>query len=329
MGVRPLIVGARYKLLLLVPFLVILPVAIALTFLSRTTEYSSTSSLWAERAAIINTPGDNTYISPAQNRVNDLHQLLSTDAFRLEVAERVNLRIDTTAQARASMAAISSGTFAYTSGEHLLIIGHTGPDPVMAQKIVQATIDEFVERYLARSADQAGAAIGVYESQQATDQETLTAAQLNLTEYLESAGPSAATTPRYTELKASVDRAQATLNDTTNKLESARKIRDQGPQALAYTLKTIDSASAPEAPEATTKRQLLALPIAGFLLALSLSAGLYAFLLKTDNSIRIAEDLNALPGLLLLGSVPDVAYLRRRSWPKNFFRVAVSSLGLH
>ena len=60
---------------------------------------------------------------------------------------------------------------------------------------------------------------------------------------------------------------------------------------------------------------------------MSLSAGLYTFLLRTDNSIRTAEDLRSLPGLTLLGTVPDVGYARRRGWPRHFFRLAVTALG--
>ena len=79
----------------------------------------------------------------------------------------------------------------------------------------------------------------------------------------------------------------------------------------------------------TSKKKLAALPIAGFLIALSLSAILYAFLFRTDNRVRTVEDLRELlPGVVLLGTVPDAANEKRRSWPKHYFRIAVARLAV-
>lgn len=329
MGVRPLIVAARYKLLLLTPFLIILPIAIAFSVTSRTTEYTSESTLWAEASTLFDSlANENQFRSPASNRQSDLTELLNTETFKLAVAERVGFVLGTPQEQRVAMRAVRQGTYVYASGEHLVVIGHTGPDAKMAQAIVAATVEEFRQQYLESSATKAASALEIRRQQLETDQATLDKSNEELSNYLLASGANAASTPRYVELKAAFDLAQAAVNDTKTKIAAITRIANDRSGALDTELRIIDEPRLPDTANPTTKRDLVAIPAAGFLLAVSMAAALYAFLLKTDNSIRIAEDLRSLPGLLLLGSVPDVTQLRRRGWPKNFFRVAVSSLGL-
>src|SRR5581483_8633148 len=91
MGIKPLVVAARYKFLLLVPFLVIVPAAVILSVLNMKTTYTSSATVFVNESAVLDNLVDgNPYASPAQNRANDLNELLQTRRFRFDVARRAD-----------------------------------------------------------------------------------------------------------------------------------------------------------------------------------------------------------------------------------------------
>ena len=119
MTMKPLIIAARYKYLLIVPFLVILPVALGLMLFSNTHKY--TSLVEGLGRAIIARPhacptSDNQFQTPAQNRASDLQELLATDSFSLDIAKRAGMPIDTAAQKGVALAAVRAGTSVVAEG---------------------------------------------------------------------------------------------------------------------------------------------------------------------------------------------------------------------
>jgi capsular polysaccharide biosynthesis protein len=324
MSVKPLIVAARHKLLLLLPFLVILPVAAVLSYLNIKSEYISSSTLWAEDSVFLDSAvSNNPYNTPAQNRANDLNELLNTDSFRSAVAQRTGMP-----DVRASWREVSSNTLAYANGRHLVVVEKKSSDPARAQAIVAALVDEFREQYSENTRQTAENARPIFEQRRLADQAALDNANQDYTSYIQAHGPSTSGgDPRALELQASVTRAQTALNDTVRQLREIELLTASTEAALQRTVRVIDAPTLPTAPLGTSKRGLVALPAAGFMLALSFSAAIYAFLLKTDNNIRVADDLAALPGLLLLGTIPDASSVKRRGWPKHYFRIAVAAIG--
>jgi capsular polysaccharide biosynthesis protein len=324
MTVRPLIIAARYKLLLILPFLVILPIAAALSYLNVKTEYFSSSTLWAEDSVFLDSVvSNNPYSTPAQNRANDLNELLSTDSFRSGVAERADMP-----DGPASWREISDGTFAYASGRHLVVVGKKSSDPARAQLIVNALVDEFREQYSENTRQTAENARPIFEERRLADQVALDKANEEYAAHIQSRGVNASVTdPRALELQSTVARAQSALNDTVRQLREIELLTASTEAALQRTVRIVDEPTLPTEPLTVSKRALVGLPAAGLLLALSIAAALYAFLLKTDNNIRVADDLSALPGLLLLGTIPDASSARRRGWPRHYFRVAVAAIG--
>lgn len=331
MGTRPLIIAARYKLLLALPFLIILPIAVTLSLMNRKTEYVSYATMWAEPSALVDViSNDNLYISEAQNRVNDLNELLGTDAFALDVAERIGMPLETPEEQSSAMWAVRNGTSAYPNGRHLIVVTHTGADPRFAQTVVDGVVAAFRESYKENTLRNAENAKEIAQARLIDEEAALEEAKHNISTYIQSQPPTATLNlqPRYLELDAELTQAQNAVNTTQDDIANIETLSKNTTEGLERTLRVIDQPSLPLTPATPSKRTLLAIPIAGFLLAMSIAAGVYAFLLKTDNNIRIADDLRALAGLPLLGTVPDVSALKRRSWPNNFFRVAVTALGL-
>jgi capsular polysaccharide biosynthesis protein len=333
MGIKPLVVAARYKLLLLLPFAVILPLAAAVSFMQyQKTEYTAVARLLAQESAIIdNIIDSNPYTSPAENRASDLREQLATDAFNSRVAERIGMPTTPASALQASMWEIEAGTSAYANGRHLVVIMHTSPSPERASKIVAGIVEEFRAQYRENVTLNSDNATKVYESQLNEQRKTLEAAEAELAAYLSRVPQTSNlnTDVRYVALQKTADRAQRDYESTQQAIRDIKLQAQATIDGQDFTLTLKDPASTPTSPDLVGKRQLVALPIAGFLVALSIAAAMYAFLLRTDNRIRTAEDLQALPGLVLLGTVPDVDGMRRPRWPKNFFRIAIAGLGVN
>jgi capsular polysaccharide biosynthesis protein len=322
MSMKPFIIAARYKYLLIVPFAVILPVAIIFAALQRTSNYTSWSNLWVEQPLSPTVDSGNSFLTPAQNRANDLTELLATDSFTMKVAQKANLPTGTETEKNTSLAAIRSGTSASATGRQLVSVSHTDNNPADAHRIADAVVTTYIADTDARTKVLIQQAVLFDQSNVDAAQKALADAQSAVTGYHGSGG---STDPQLTSLISSAQAAQATLNDANKQLRSDQQLLES--PGTTNLMSVTDQASTPTSPDGVKKTKLLMFPAAGMLLAISLAAALFGFVLRTDNSIRVAEDLQALPGLLLLGSVPDVSNLKKRNWPRHFFRLAVTALG--
>ena len=212
------------------------------------------------------------------------------------------------------------GTSVFAEGRHLVDVVHTDPTATGAKAMADALISSFTDEVKARTKKDIDLATAFYTKQRDDDQANLANAQLAQQAYR----PTSGNDSQVTLLASEVTAAQLALNTTTKNLTDAQQLANS---PATQTVELRDAPEVPIAAEARKKTSMLLFPIVGLFLAISLSAGLYALLLRTDNNIRVAEDLQALPGLLLLGTVPDVTNMKRRRWPRNFYRLALTSLG--
>ena len=322
MSMKPFIIAARYKYLLIVPFAVILPIAVIFAALQRTSNYTSWSNLWVEQPLSPTVDSGNSFLTPAQNRANDLTELLATDSFTMKVAQKLNLPTGTEGEKNASLNAVRHGTVATANGRQLVTVSHTDKNAADAHKIADAVVTTYIADTDARTKVLIQQAVVFDQRNVDSAQKALADAQSALTDYR---GPGGTDDPQLASLISDAQSAQTTLNDANKQLRSDQQLLDS--PGTTNLISVTDPASMPTAPDAVKKTKLLMFPAAGLLLAISLAAALFGFVLRTDNSIRVAEDLQALPGLLLLGSVPDVSNLKKRNWPRHFFRLAVTALG--
>jgi capsular polysaccharide biosynthesis protein len=331
MGIKPLVVAARYKFLLLVPFLVIVPAAVILSVLNMKTTYTSSATVFVNESAVLDNLVDgNPYASPAQNRANDLNELLQTRRFRFDVARRVDPSLQNEDDAAGLIYEIGKGISVYANGRRALVIAFTSPDASRPRVITQAVLDTFKSEFTGSIAQKAQIIKETQQAQQAEDKQARDDLDKKMQEYIaQYRGTNITTDAQYQSYQQQLDRLDASIRaaDTAIRnadasLNAARQNQDD------YFLSTQDPPLDPSGKDPISKKNLIALPLAGMLVALSLSAALYAFLFRTDNRIRTVEDLKALPGVLVLGTVPDASPVRKRSWPRNFFRIAVAGLGV-
>jgi capsular polysaccharide biosynthesis protein len=217
----------------------------------------------------------------------------------------------------------------YASGRRLVNVSHTSDNGGSSREIVDAIVAEFRERTTETVTRNVESARAIYTEQLEEELAVADAAEDELLAYL--AGRPAGTTvvndAQAAALSKTMEDAQKQYRSTQDFLASLELQYRATLEGQDNVLRVEDPASVPATPTTTSKRELLAMPIAGFMLALSLSAAMYAFLLRTDNSIRTAHDVEAFSGLALLGTVPDVGGMKKRHWPKHFFRMAVAGLG--
>ncbi len=325
MATKPLIILARYKFLLLVPFLVILPVAIVFSIAMRKTSYQSTSTVWVDPplfVPIAQQSGYNGYLSPAQNEAIVANELLATNAFTEKVAAAIS---KPTLPITRDM--VRYGTSVYANGVYSLVVRHSDKDGRVPAVIVAGVVKEIHDQYVAKVKEDAALAYQIYKGEAPALLQARDEASKNLADYLAQHRDTSANDPQLIALQSASQRAQDAYD--ANQRAILNLVNTSGTTELGYekTIEIVDQASAPAVVK-PSKRSLLAEPTGGLLLAISLAAAMYTFLLRTDNSIRVAEDLQALPGLALLGNVPDVTSVRKRGWPKHFFRLAVTGLGV-
>ena len=327
MATKPLIILARHKYLLLVPFLVILPLAIVFSVATRKTTYSSSSIVWVEPPVFLQAAqqsGYNGYLSPAQNEAIIANELLATDSFNEAVAKAI-----TKPELPITAAMVHNGTSISANGVYSLTVTHNARDGRAPDVIVKGVVAELQSEYVAKSKQDAELAKNFYSAQLPTDKSAADSANQAFAQYL-SNHPGAATTgtdPTYVSLQTAAQQAQSAYAATQNNLTQVTDLSGATLAAIQNTMTVRDTAG-PAAIVPASKRTLFAAPAGGLLLAISLAAAMYTFLLRTDNSIRVAEDLQVLPGLALLGSVPDASSVKKRGWPKHFFRLAVTALGV-
>lgn len=333
MPAKAFVIFFRYKLLLLAPFLVTIPLAIVYVLLSGSTVYQSTGKVRVDRPSFLAseaTAGWNPYISMAANQSNFVSQRLKTNEFSNAVATTASegySREITGAEVRA-------GSWAGAIGENLLAIGYNGPDPEAARRIATATISEYEVVERAQTLAAAQVAIDIRQTTLDQRRDDLAAATKERDDYLASQ-PGLVNDRVRQELDGTLKRLNDSVTVAANQVRDAEADLVETQTYVDATLKgqrktfapiEADAPETPTAPLGRSKMDLLGPPILAFLAALSLSAVVYGFLFRTDRSLRSREDIVAvLPNVTFLGSVPDVGAPKKRAWPRDFVRVTATS----
>jgi capsular polysaccharide biosynthesis protein len=328
MNTKPIFIAARYKYLLLVPFLVIVPIAAAFSLLNRTTEYQSSATVWVQRSKYIDDEisGCNPYVTLAQCQSGLLNEYMGTDSFALAVAARVGMPVTTDAEKALAVARVRSATSIYATGTHPIIVSHRAPDAQSAAIVVEGIVAEFQDEYKKTITEQTNFAKTIWEDRVSADREELDAVRAELYAFNPSTQVVSAD-PRFQQLQQELDRVQKRYDDSSATLNEIVRSQREIIENRDNSFEIVDPASVPAGPLPLNKKAFLMYPAAGFLLALSLSAAMYAFFMKTDRSVRASEDFEFIPNLTVLGTVPDLGFAKRRGWPKNFFRFALTTIG--
>ncbi|MGH9134920.1 MAG: hypothetical protein ACRDZZ_13355, partial [Ilumatobacteraceae bacterium] len=291
-------------------WLYILPV-VALTGLgiytagSKADTYRSTAILKADVEPLITdlqgfTPIDSEYWeSSAEAMSRQINEELHTDAFLQEVATAAGIPADST---EVTLLDVREAVSASAGGRSLLAVRASTVDPVLAQALVQSTIDTFIQSVIDDQISTATTTLEYLKDQQVRVQADYDAAADARNKYL-AANPPPVEGDRPIEvgleisrLSTVVDRVDARLAATGDNILAAELLIEQATSDAAQTLSVVDPPTVPIAPEAGLRAVVMTVATFAVLgMLLMLGAVVAASLL--DRSLRFAEEVRASLGV--------------------------------
>lgn len=298
----------RNKLALLAP-VVLVPVLI-LVFAASSSPYQSVSTVWVTEPPDQQSTLGHTdpWRTPAQNQAIALNDLLATRAFRAAVLQRAGV---------ISADRIPSGSldpslrlWAASTGVNLLQVGALASSGELAQKLVGAVIDEYLERATTESERDINANAEYFRRQLESAQRELDERRAKLNEYI-AAHPGltdtrvAATDIDYQALRTDVD-AQSTIVQTlSDQLQGAELRLAAGSSGQAAAFSVQDPPSRPAAPLKQSLTKRFGLPLAGAMFGLLISGAYLLIRYRSDHTIVSVEDLAGVE-VPTLGVVPEL-----------------------
>lgn|GEM_PF-6304674 len=301
-------IAFRSKLALIAP-IVLVPV-LALVLTSSPPKYQSVATVWVTKA-----PDDQPSLghadpwrTPAQNRAVALNDLLATRAFRLAVFKRAGVvPEDASPDVRLDP---SIRLWAASTGVNLLQIGAISGSGDLSARLVQAVIDEYLDRATAESERGINATADYYRRQLESARRELDDRRARLNEYLaqhpELTDPrNAAADIDYQALTTAIDTQAGVVQDLENQLQATELQLAAGPevQTAAFSVQDPPQEDVALVQESMTKRY--GMPVAGLMFG-ALIAGAYLLVrYRSDHTILSTEDLAGID-VPTLGVVPEL-----------------------
>ncbi len=302
---------------------------VALTFTKG--GFTSSATVWVEKppstSNIIQDPSNlNQYISAATFVNGILDQLLGTQQFKLEIAQKSGIPIRNSVEQGRVIDDLQRNLSAVAAGANLIRISYTGDKPTYAQQIISQTIATFIVYQNRSRATTINATLQTYQSQLSSGQDQVNKSREVLANYIRDhpgvGGNNSVPDPTYTDLQQQYTSNLEQVSNLKDKIGQLITQRD-APEAISTNFLTvIDEPTQPEPYKASTK-DLLKNGALGLALALIAVIGLTLVGTWTDTAVYTLNDVSSLALMdpdgnareLLVGMVPYVPSLgaiRRR-----------------
>lgn len=306
----------RYFWLYLIP-IVMMTVVAGVVFMLEAPQYYAGGRLYVERQSLLadltasNTDGS-WWATPAQLTINEINELIATQAFVRSVIQKTNLEAEMTKGDEAIDQAFQNyrqSIILRPVGEKLVEFGASNEDPVLAQQLAMATMDAYIQWKINSDYQESVAAQNFFVNLIKPYQEELERARDELQGFLEDyPEPIRGERPieeqmELSRLQAAVDRAQERVNSAQDNEESARLVLTQSESVIRQTYMVIDSPEIPDKPDRGLRaRAMDAMIFVGVGVALSImGVGLAALL---DRGMRFPIDVRHGLNLPVLAMVP-------------------------
>lgn len=309
----------RHRWLHLAPIAVMIGVASAF-FVTEPPQYYASGRLYVESQSLLAalTATDTNaswWVTPAQVTVNELNELIATQAFVRSVIQKTDLE----AQMAGGPPAVERVFGIYRKsimlrpiGEKLVEFSATTEDPRLAQQLAVATMDAYVQWKLNTDYQESVAAQSFFVSLITPYQEDLQRARDDVQAYLkEHTEPVRGDRPLQEEmeierLQAAVQRAEERVNTAEDNEESARLALTKAESVLRQTYMVIDTPEIPNSPNRGVRERAMDVIIfvgVGVVLSV-IGIGLGALL---DRGLRFPIDVRHGLSLPVLATVPPAA----------------------
>lgn len=304
----------RLLLFLLLPPLL----GIAVVYLLVPHTYQSATSLWAtQRYIIIGATGPESDLAstPAQTQATALAELLKSRAFALTIASETNLASTLSSSTHSSPQQLNDALYTEISqkvvvtpqGYNLYTITYSNHDPKVAQKVVQAVIQNFALQSQHFTKVEAQNLLIAYQTQLAQAQEAEQKAAATEAQYLQDHSDltpaDLLNDPTYGILHADTQQALAKVQNIQNTINTInQEVAEQGtgPQ---YLFQVLDTPKIPSQPNSRSKDFLIGGGI-GLGVALLACALYILILVRRDRSIHAPLDLKEVTDFPVVMEVP-------------------------
>jgi capsular polysaccharide biosynthesis protein len=305
----------RHRLRFLI-LLIVLPAELAMACILLFPHQTGTASLWVDTPAYITVSqgasGWNSYLTPAQNTVDSIDQLRSTDSFFKTL--RSNLDASKTfasvSERDSVLSTVATDTLITATGSHLVVLTYTCPHQPICTNVLTATIQIYHQWLLDQETAQATVAINFYTGQLADAQKKLESDESALTDYV-NAHPSVKATdatlnPEFGQLISTVDGDKSSTAALQQKLDDTKLSQAAIKQLDGTVFKVVD-------PARTVGGRLNNLPkkqmtIAG-IASLALAAAVLLMMVWSDRSTRDVKDIESRLRIPVVATIPDLAIM--------------------
>ncbi len=319
----------RHRFLYLLPIVMMTAVGV-ITFFTADVSYISLGVLYVRKESLLTSltnlqDGGFGWVTPAKATVTEFSELLKTDAFRRAVILQTDLEADMAGGPTSvgeTIAAVGQSVWVQTLGDNLVMVGAAYETPEIAQQLVQATLESFIQWKINVDREESVSAEEFFNSVITVYDSDLEVARENLRLYLE-AHPEPLRGDRPEIERMEIDRLQAEINIAEKQLTNALERQEnsslavaQAESAVRQSYLIIDTPKLPSQPASSKMDGLVnAIIFVVVGVVLSVTGVLGAALL--DRSHRFAIDVRHTLDLPVLAQVPDGAEKKKKKQKKE------------
>jgi capsular polysaccharide biosynthesis protein len=314
----------RYKLVILLPLLVIVPLATMVALRPKPAKWQSFAVIWVDQYRPLY-QDDRLSYTPANSQAQLLNDFVHTHGFALNVAKATTLQSqihDPESENRA-VTQIWQAVTAWPESNDFVTVQVTMPTAELAYETARAVVAQFQDVLRQRMDEQSKVALQLY-----SDALTKAAARVQnsrdeLAKYLAAHPELANRRPDSGILIESQDatlgRLSLQLSNDQDAYKSAADRYDSlnttvaaGIQGQQLAFRVVDEPRMPLAPLGHSRLGMVVLPAFGLVMGLMLSGAVAVVVVITNRAVHGAPDVRGLLDLPVLAEVPE---LRRKRWP--------------
>jgi hypothetical protein len=281
---------------------------------------TAVSSLWVDTPTYFSVSpaatGWSQYLTPAQNTVDAIDQMVKTDAFYKTLNTQLfdEHTFKNAGERDATMSSLSTDLRIATAGSHLVTLSHTCVRTAICISVLNATVGIYRTWFAGQQRAQANVAIDFYTRQLTDEQAKLAAAQKALTAYA-AANPNlkpadAPTIPEFDQLVRNVDQERTSVAALQQKVNNIQFTDLAVAQIDNSVLSVIDP------PRATGGGELSSLPkkqiAIVWIACLALAAAALVLMAWIDRNARDPKELERRLKVPVVVTIPDLASVEAR-----------------
>ena len=298
--------------------------------------YDATAHLWADRSALakaLNPDGPATFPAPpdpADQQAKVLNQLLQSDAFVggiIESSPAARQSAPNQEAMRDTIADVRSRLKVEVLGPNSLAVAYTSTDPLLAEQVVQSTINQFVAWSSEQQREQEESArqyyqrqLTIYEMQLNEINQSIAETQRNYLAVNPGANPNAAA-PQIVELERlqrERETAQARYVDVKTKLDVLNAPAGSAGGGQSNQIRVIDRPTSQPQPQLARILNALVYVLLGVGAGMAAILAAVGFATWRDDSIRTLDELAALTDAPVLETIPEIrSGWRSASYPAD------------